>query len=149
MISMQYTQYLPGTWHIIASTFKMWTSGKKTNPSITYSIIQSYPLRIHDEVTYQTRNKSKSIVGYDTLDNNQFNWRGKGILKLFSSKWDIIYIDDEVLIINFSATLATPSGMDILLRNKQNADSYKRQILNHPEKFNLNTKTIQKFKWLF
>ena len=95
------------------------------------------------------QNKSKSIVGYDTLDNDQFNWRGKGILKLFSSKWDIIYIDDEVLIINFSATLATPSGMDILLRNKQNADSYKRQILNHPEKFNLNTKTIQKFKWLF
>ncbi|MCE7782022.1 hypothetical protein [Staphylococcus xylosus] len=146
---MQYTQYLPGTWHIIASTFKMWTSGKKTNPSITYSIIQSHPLRIHDEVTYQTQNKSKSIVGYDTLDIDQFNWRGKGILKLFSSKWDIIYIDDEVLIINFSATLATPSGMDILLRNKQNADSYKSKILNHPEKFNLNTKTIQKFKWLF
>ncbi|RQM84354.1 hypothetical protein CO206_12935 [Staphylococcus xylosus] len=146
---MQYTQYLPGTWHIIASTFKMWTSGKKTNPSITYSIIQSHPLRILDEVTYQTRNKSKSIVGYDTLDNDQFNWRGKGMLKLFSSKCDIIYIDDEVLIINFSATLATPSGMDILLRNKQNADSYKRQILNHLEKFNLNTKTIQKFKWLF
>ncbi|NQD97890.1 hypothetical protein [Staphylococcus xylosus] len=145
---MQYTQYLPGTWNIIASTFKMWTSGKKTNPSITYSIIQSHPLRIHDEVTYQTRNKSKSIVGYDTLDDHEFTWRGKGILRLFSSKWDIIYIDDEVLIINFSATLATPSGMDILLRNKQNVDSYKSQILNHPEKFNLNTKTIQKFKWL-
>ncbi|MFF0675692.1 hypothetical protein ACFYSI_07225 [Staphylococcus xylosus] len=128
---MQYTQYLPGTWHIMASTFKMWTSGKKTSPSITYSIIQSHPLRIHDEVTYQTQNKSKSIVGYDTLDIDQFNWRGKGILKLFSSKWDIIYIDNEVLIINFSATLPTPSGMDIFLRNKQNTKSPRKIQLKH------------------
>lgn len=146
---MQYTKCLPGKWHIIASTFKMWTSGKKTNPSITYSIIQSHPLRILDKVTYQTRNKSKSIVGYDTLDNDQFNWRGKGILKPFSSKWKIIYIDKDVLIIKFSSTLVTQPGMDILLRNKQNANSYKIQLLNHPEKFNLNAKTIQKFKWLF
>ncbi|QRA16515.1 hypothetical protein [Staphylococcus shinii] len=106
-------------------------------------------MRILDKVTYQTRNKSKSIVGYDTLDNDQFNWRGKGILKPFSSKWKIIYIDKDVLIIKFSSTLVTQPGMDILLRNKQNANSYKIQLLNHPEKFNLNAKTIQKFKWLF
>lgn len=148
MITIQYTKYLSGKWHIVASTFNMWTSGSKKNPSITYAILKTDPLTVLDEVQYQKRNKTRTITGFDTIDNNQFVWRGRGFLKIFSSKWKIIYIDSEILIIQFSSTLITSSGMDILLRDKQNIDSYKKQIETKPNLFNLDNVTSQTFKWL-
>ncbi|MCD8899433.1 hypothetical protein K2V49_04030 [Staphylococcus gallinarum] len=148
VVIIQYTKKLLGKWYIVASTFNMWTSGKKINPSITYSLLELQPLKILDEVAYLTRNKSKSILGYDTLDNDQFIWRGKGVLRLFSSKWKIIYIDDDVLVIKFTSTLVTPSGMDILFRNKQKVNSYKEKIESNPEFFNIKKEVLKKFQWL-
>ena len=127
----------------------MWTSGKKTKPSITYSIIKSDPLKILDEVQYQSKGKIKTITGFDTIYNGQFIWRGKGILKLFTSKWEVIYVDSEILIIAFSSTLVTSSGMDILLRDKQNTESYKRQLKARPEVFNIDDQSLRNIEWLF
>ncbi|MDW4255504.1 hypothetical protein QI091_07980 [Staphylococcus saprophyticus] len=64
-------------WKIIASTFNMWTSGKKANPSISYSIIEKEPLILLDKVQYQTKYKTKSILGYDKLKDDQYTWTGK------------------------------------------------------------------------
>ncbi|PHK49040.1 hypothetical protein BTJ66_10475 [Staphylococcus edaphicus] len=140
---------MPGKWYIIGSTFKMWTSGKKTNPSITYSILNSDPLKILDKVQYQSKGKTKSIVGYDTLKKGLFIWRGKGMLKPFTSEWETLYIDSDILIIKFSSTLVTPSGLDVLLRDRQNAATYKKQLHAHPTSFNLKSETVQELKWLY
>ncbi|NWK85206.1 hypothetical protein HYE69_10350 [Staphylococcus sp. GSSP0090] len=126
----------------------MWTSGKKANPSITYTIIEKEPLTLLDKVQFQTKNKTKSIIGYDKFNNDQFIWRGKGLLKCFSSKWHIVYLNSDILIIQFSSTLVTKAGMDILIKDKHQAHEYQEQLQNQPSAFNLTEATMQDFQWL-
>ena len=91
----------------------------------------------------------KSITGYDKLRNESFIWRGKGWLKPFTSKWKVLYLDSDLLIIKFSATLITPSGIDILVRNTKDFSYYKERINGHPKLFNLNTVETQNLHWLY
>lgn len=146
---MNYQKYLTGSWHIIGTTFNMWLKGNRTEPSITYSIVNNQPLTFLDQVRFRKNNKMKSIEGYDKLKGRQFVWSGKGILKLIKSKWEVVYLDSNILVIQFDATLLTSSGMDILLRDKQEADFYKEQINRDPEMFNLNATDIKEMTWLF
>ncbi|RXS18058.1 hypothetical protein [Staphylococcus saprophyticus] len=139
---------MPGKWKIIASTFNMWTSGKKANPSISYSIIEKEPLILLDKVQYQTKYKTKSILGYDKLKDDQFTWTGKGLLRCFSSKWRIIYLDSDILIIQFSSTLVTKAGMDILIKEEDTGKLYKKRLKHQPNSFNLSKDIIQSFQWL-
>ncbi|MDW5471785.1 hypothetical protein [Staphylococcus equorum] len=146
---MNYKKDLPGTWYIIGSTFSMWTKGKKYNPSITYSVFKNNPLTFIDQVQYEKNYKVKSIVGYDKLTSDQFTWRGKGLLKVFTSKWEVLYLDSELLIIQFTSTLVTPSGMDILVGDKQSISYYKKRIIDFPNSFNINTVKMDNMHWLF
>ena len=73
----------------------------------------------------------------------------KGVLKLIKSKWQVVYLDSNILVIRFNASLLTSSGMDILLHDKQETDYYKPQIKSYPEMFNLNAADIKEMTWLF
>lgn len=82
--------------------------------------MKSSPLTFKDTVRYNQKNRIKTIIGVDTLEENEFIWRGAGFLKLLKSKWTIIYIDEQVLIIKFAKSLVTPAGVDILMRENAN-----------------------------
>lgn len=127
----------------------MWLTGKRRNPTITYSILNSKPLILFDQVQFQKSLKLKLIEGLDKIKNGQFIWRGKGILKLFTSKWEILYVDSEILIIQFGSTLVTSAGMDILVSDPQDAKYYKNEVKRFPELYNLNGGDIEKLGWLF
>lgn len=146
---MNYQKYLTGSWQIIGTTFNLWLKGDRTEPSITYSIVNSQPLTLLDQVRFRKNNKMKSIEGYDKLKGTQFVWTGKGLLKLIKSKWQVVYLDSNILVIRFNASLLTSSGMDILLHDKQETDYYKEQIKSYPEMFNLNAADIKEMTWLF
>ncbi|PTK60986.1 hypothetical protein BUZ61_00185 [Staphylococcus nepalensis] len=146
---MNYKKHLPGKWKIVATSFSMWKSDKNKNPTITYSLHKDVPLIFNDLVEYKKNHKLKSITGYDKLRNESFIWRGKGWLKPFTSKWKVLYLDSDLLIIKFSATLITPSGMDILVRNTKDFSYYKERINGHPKLFNLNTVETQNLHWFY
>lgn len=84
---------------------------EKTNPTFNYTIMERKgDTVLLDEVKYLKKGKNKTIVGYDkTLDdsNTRFIWRGKGLLFIAKSKWEIIYISDNHrwAIIHFKKTL--------------------------------------------
>ena len=115
---------IQGRWYVIQSNFPMWLSGKKTNPTFNYTIMERKgDTVLLDEVKYLKKGKNKTIVGYDkTLDdsNTRFIWRGKGLLFIAKSKWEIIYMSDNHrwAIIHFKKTLFTPEGYDVISRNK-------------------------------
>lgn len=116
---------LDGTWHVLESTFPMWLEGKKENPAFHYRVFASYEggLLLDDTVTYLEGGKEKSIEGVDTpdpQDSSHLTWRGKGILKLFTSDWYVVMRapDDSWAVIYFSSTLATPEGVDIIARTE-------------------------------
>jgi hypothetical protein len=120
---------LEGTWYINKSNFKMWLKKNNHNPTFNYAIEKKEGKDgLKDIVAYQKRKASagsatttKEIEGFDTaLDesNTKFEWRGKGILSLFKSKWEILYFGNDFAIIHFEKTLFTAEGYDVISRQK-------------------------------
>ncbi len=115
---------LEGRWYVIMSDFPMWTKGKKTNPSFQYTIeTRKGKQGLRDEVICTKKGKTKTIRGFDTpgdSTNTAFTWRGKGLLKLLKSKWELVAIDTagQWMLIHFERTLFTPEGYDVISRSK-------------------------------
>lgn len=116
---------LEGTWHVVATTFPMWLDGKKTSPRFAYSKVRSEDgvVRMDDLVSYVEDGKPGSIEGVDTQGEvpTHFTWRGKGLLALFKSEWDVVFVSEDRswAIITFSKTIATPEGMDVISRTRE------------------------------
>lgn len=116
---------IEGRWYIVLSNFPMWLKGDKTSPSLNYAVeAKGKVTGLRDEVISQKRGKTQSIVGFDSpLDatNTRFLWRGKGLLSLLTSRWEIVHLEahGEWAIIHFEKTLFTPEGYDVIARRKQ------------------------------
>ena len=113
---------LVGTWHIVRTTFPMWTGGRNLAPTLHYARLPGVDShRLDDRVTYRRGAKTKQISGVDEQDPaqpNHFRWRGRGLLALLRSDWYVVDLDREagVLAIYFSKTLVTPEGLDLATR---------------------------------
>lgn len=122
LIASTMLQILAGTWFVVSTNFSMWLESDKTNPAFHYTIEERNTKTIlFDEVTYIKKGKAKSIRGHDFQDKdnpNAFTWKGKGLLRIAKSKWEVKLIDEEHewAVIYFSKTLFTPEGVDIISR---------------------------------
>lgn len=141
---------IQGKWLIQASNFPMWLSGKRLNPSITYQGIPNESEKLLDLVEYQKRNgKRKSIVGIDTVVQKGFEWRGKGILKLLRSHWSVAGMNEMILVIRFEASLVTPAGVDVLIKDDTRKKTDLKEILaNSLEEFGLTSEEFVSLTWL-
>ena len=122
-----------GTWHVTHSTLPLWSD--KRNVSLTYKLLEptvgsnrQILRRLDDNVAYQslTSDKIKTIRGVNTAcgeSTADWNWRGKGWLKLVTSHWEILGCgqdsDVDWAVIFFASTYVTPFGMDILSKSKE------------------------------
>jgi hypothetical protein len=134
---------LEGTWRVVGTTFPMWLDGKKTEPRFGYSRIETHDdvTTMEDLVSYREGGKPGSIEGVDTQSATvptHFTWRGHGVLALFASDWDVVFVDTErrFAIITFSKTLATPSGLDVIAREPVGDEVWTealREVESQPE----------------
>lgn len=108
---------LEGTWHIVATTFPMWLSGKRLDPTFTYTRRDDV---LEDDVAYvNPKGETKHIRGVDTPTGPaSFEWRGNGLLRVLSSRWHVTHLSDDRswAIISFDKTLFTPAGVDAITR---------------------------------
>lgn len=108
---------LEGTWHIVATTFPMWLSGKRTSPTFTYTRRGDV---LEDDVAFRTGSGgTKHIRGIDTPTGpTAFEWRGNGLMRLLSSRWQVTHLaeDRTWAVITFDKTLFTPAGVDVITR---------------------------------
>jgi hypothetical protein len=103
----------------------MWK--KSRNVSITYTPLPSQPGAWDNLVTYRpiSSDKQKTVKGIETPDASvpaKWKWRGKGVLKIASSEWEVLGHGKEEggwVVIWFEKTLFTPEGMDLLARRKE------------------------------
>ena len=124
---------LEGTWYVIATNFPMWTKGTRSHPKFIYSNRRTVDGRecFDDTVEYVQGGRTKTIVGVDTSDGGRrFVWRGKGWLKFFVSRWEVISVapDGQCLALSFTKTWATPAGVDIIARSPEVSDEAYAQI---------------------
>lgn len=117
-------EFVSGTWHVTYSTLPMWKKNK--NVKITYTPLSVPAGALDDLVEYNPidGDKQKTIRGVDTPDPTRhaaYNWRGKGLLKIASSHWEILGYgeeDDGWMVTFFSKTMFTPAGIDIYSRRQ-------------------------------
>ena len=116
-------EQLAGTWYIHFTDFPLWLKGDKTHPTFTYTLKEKAgKMGLEDEVKYLKKGKVKRILGFDSAvdeSNRKFIWRGKGVLALLSSRWEIMFYTPEEAwaIIHFQKTLFTPEGYDVISRD--------------------------------
>lgn len=144
------TEWLPqleGTWEIKGTTFPMWLSNKRKNPRITYKKTEKNAVELLDLVEYEAQGKTKQIKGIDRLIGEQFVWRGIGVLKVLSSRWQVVTIKGDVLVIRFEKSLVTPAGVDVLIRKGTNVPNLRERVLTHYESFGLALKESNELQW--
>ncbi|MBX8937633.1 hypothetical protein [Enterococcus gilvus] len=144
------TEWLPqleGTWEIKGTTFPMWLSNKRKNPRITYKKTEKNAVELLDLVEYEAKGKTKQIKGIDRLAGEQFIWRGIGVLKVLSSRWQVVTIKGDVLVIRFEKSLVTPAGVDVLIRKGTNVPNLRERVLAHYESFGLTLKECNELQW--
>ncbi|MEV7404549.1 hypothetical protein AB0N93_29690 [Streptomyces sp. NPDC091267] len=116
---------LAGTWHIVCSSFPMWRGGRRTDATFTYTPLpggSSGAPRMRDEVAYLVGGRTRRISGTDTRLTSRpgtvYRWRGKGLLAVLTSVWEVRETgeDDAWVVIVFSRSLLTPSGVDVVVR---------------------------------
>ena len=125
-----------GLWHILATNLSMWK--EKLTPTITYSIhgrLPDHRVQLEDLVEYYSRRPfsgfvSTNVKGIDTQlasKPSRFQWRGNGILKVFTSDFGFVFVDNETpedepyqwVATMFGSTLFTSSGVDLMTRTRQ------------------------------
>ncbi|OAP54726.1 hypothetical protein AYL99_11174 [Fonsecaea erecta] len=119
-----HVSFLQGTWKVTHSTLPMWKNNR--NVTITYTSLPENAEHLDDLVEYQplTSDKHKRVEGIDTPDAHTkaaYSWRGKGLLKIASSRWEILGYGEEEggwVVTYFQKTLFTPAGIDIYARRR-------------------------------
>lgn len=128
-------EWLEGTWCVTHSTLPMWRKAK--NVRITYKIIPpatpNGPILLDDEVTSEPTQRTflpqpRSIRGVDTPDGDgAWNWRGRGLLKVASSHWEVLGWgekgDERWVVTWFAPSMFTPAGLDIYSSKKEGMSS--------------------------
>ncbi|KAF8863966.1 hypothetical protein BDZ45DRAFT_582855 [Acephala macrosclerotiorum] len=128
-------EWLERTWTVTHSTLPMWRKAK--NVRITYKILR--PERegeggvvvLDDTVESEPTEKTwmpqpKAIHGIDTPDPSTpaaWNWRGKGLLKIASSHWEVLGWGEREgerwVVTWFAPSLFTPAGVDVYSDRKE------------------------------
>lgn len=128
----------------------MWLSGERRSPKFSYGLVSSSPLVLTDDVSYETVSRDeKHILGKDTFSNGQFVWRGKGLLGLVSSRWSVAGArkDGTVIAIRFAKTIATPAGIDILVRDDADVEA-RALVAASSAEFGLTPEDFASLSWL-
>lgn len=116
--------FLTQTWYVTHSTLPMWKKNK--NVRITYKPLSAPAGALDDLVEYNPidSDKHKTVLGIDTPDatrHSAYNWRGRGLLKIASSHWEVLGYGEEDggwMVTFFSKTMFTPAGIDVYALRK-------------------------------
>ena len=92
----------------------------------------------------------KHILGQDTWSGGEFVWRGRRLLRLFASHWTVAGLsnDGTIAVISFSKTLASPAGVDVIVREGVEHPELRATIAHATEEFGLTPEEFGSLTWL-
>lgn len=140
---------LPGEWVVAASNFPMWLTGERSRPTFTYGLVSTDPLVLSDDVGYVEAGEEKHILGQDTWRDGEFVWRGRRLLRLVASRWTVAGANGEgtIAVVRFAKSIATPSGVDIIVRQGTRHPELRATIAHATEEFGLTPEEFGSLTW--
>lgn len=141
---------LPGRWTVKATNFPMWLSGERRDPTFEYAVVRDQPLTLSDRVTYDDPGgKSKTIRGVDRWNGRGFTWKANGLLGLFvKSRWEVAGVREGLVVLRFDKSIATPSGVDVIVGEGVDATELRTTIAADPASFGLSIEEFASLTWL-
>ncbi len=142
---------LPGRWRLAASNFPLWLEGDRLHPVFDYETISAAPLVLRDTVSYlRSDGSGKKIVGVDRWRHDGFVWRGRGLLRVATSRWMVSGMseDDALAVLRFSKTLFTPAGIDVIVREDSVHSEPRATIASSAEDYGLTAEEFASLGWL-
>ena len=143
---------LPGDWSVKATNFPMWLKGDRLQPRFRYGLITESPLVLSDEVAWvdAETGEEKTLPGRDTWRGDEFVWRGTGLLRLVASRWTVAASSDDgtIAVVRFSKSLATPAGVDVIVREDAEHPEVRATIAHSTERFGLTPEDFGSLSWL-
>ena len=140
---------LPGKWVVKATNFPMWLGGRR-DATFEYGLVRESPLTLTDRVAYiDLDGKPKSIVGTDKWTGHGFTWSMRGIGGLFiKSRWEVAGAREGLAVIRFQKSIATPSGVDVVVAEGTDAGSLRTTIAADPAAFGITIEEFASLTWL-
>lgn len=140
---------LPGKWVVKATNFPMWLGGRH-DATFEYGLLRERPLTLSDRVAYiDLDGKPKSIVGTDRWTGRGFTWRMRGLRGMFvKSRWEVAGARQGLAVIRFEKSIATPSGVDVVVAEGTDAASLRSTIAADPAAFGLTIEEFASLTWL-
>lgn len=141
---------LPGRWTLRATNFPMWLKPENREPVFEYELIATDPLRLRDTVHYRDERKgaARTILGTDRQRGEGFVWRGRGMLGLLSSRWQVTGIDGDIIALRFERSAVTPAGVDLLVREGVEIDELRSQVAADLDKLGITVEEFASLSWL-
>lgn len=144
-------ELLPGTWTVSATNLPMWLGGERRDPTYTYEVLAAGPLALSDDVAYLTaEGEEKHVLGKSTWRHDGFVWRGKGRARFTPSRWEVSGANEDgsILVLRFSKSLASPSGLNIVTRQGSEHPELRATIARSTEDFGLSPEDFASLSWL-
>jgi hypothetical protein len=129
----------------------MWLTGEYFEPRLAYEVVGEHPLVLTHDVSYRTADgDEKHMVGRDRWDHDGFRRRGKGLLGTFGSRWTVsgASADGTIAVIHLSKSLATPAGIDVLVRDGVQVPELRATVARATEEFGLSPEDFGSLSWL-
>lgn len=141
---------LPGTWTVAATNVPMWLAGDKLDPRFTYELISGEPLVLVDDVGYLQEGEEKHTLGQSTWRGGEFVRRGRKLLRLLASRWAVAGMSDDgtVAVIRFAQSIATPSGVEVIVRDGAHHPELRAMIAHATDEFGLSPEEFGSLTWL-
>ncbi|MCU1417943.1 MAG: hypothetical protein JWP32_2117 [Schumannella sp.] len=144
------SRLLPGRWTVKATNFPMWLSGERRDPVFEYGVVRQQPLTLSDRVAYvDASGRQKTITGTDRWTGQGFTWKMRGIAGLFvKSRWEVAGARQGLAVIRFEKSIATPSGVDVVVGEGVDATDLRSVIAADPASFGLTLEEFASLTWL-
>lgn len=142
---------LPGGWTIAATNLPVWLGGERSRSHFSFEMISQGPLVLSEDVSYlDAEGEEKHIVGTDTWDWEEFRWRGTGLQRFAGARWSVngVSADGAIAVIRYSKSRATPSGINILVRDGAQVMELRATIARGTEQFGLSPEDFGSLTWL-
>lgn len=146
---------LPGAWVLAATNIPTWLSGERRDPRFEYAVSAREPLVLSDDLSYvvgtgKRAGTTKRVVGHNSFDGEGFHWRGTGMLRFFSSRWRIGGASDDgaIAAIHVVASLGTPGGVDIIVREGSPQPELRATIAHSTTEYGLTPEQFASLTWL-
>jgi hypothetical protein len=140
---------LPGRWTVKATNFPLWL-GDRRDATVEFGIQRETPLTLGVRFAYlDPDGKPKTVTSTDRWNGGGFSRRVRGLRGMAGrGRWEVAGAQAGVVVVRFEKTVASPSGLDVLVAEGADGSDLRARVAADPAAFGLRVEEFASLTWL-